>query len=54
MEGFQQLRQATGKGLVDGAEAARRGEGSGLEGIVVHHAFLFDLLGNGPEDASKH
>lgn len=54
MEGFQQLRQATGKGLVDGVEAARRGEGSGLEGIVVHHAFLFDLLGNGPEDASKH
>ena len=60
MEGFQQLRQATGKGLVDGAEAACGGEGSGLEGIVIHHAFLFDLLGDafgpfslglGPEEA---
>ncbi|MEI7911614.1 MAG: hypothetical protein WCK77_18430 [Verrucomicrobiota bacterium] len=46
MEGFRQLGRATGDDLVDGAEAARGGEGSGLEGIVIHHAFHFDLLGD--------
>jgi len=46
MEGFRQLGRTTGDGLVDGAKTARGGEGFRLKGIVIHNAFLFDLLGD--------